>query len=98
LLTLHALFVTLIYNSVIQAPASTPLPLSNPRSKPKKVSKSHLAAAVTHSWAVGVQCLARYTPSPSPRFRHFHPQTFVRYHEDGVFYPAEIVRGAGNGR
>jgi hypothetical protein len=22
----------------------------------------------------------------------------VRYHEDGVFYPAEIVRGVGNGR
>jgi hypothetical protein len=88
-------FVTLIYHSVIQALASAPLPSSNPRSKPKKTSKSHAAAAAPHSWAVGEQCLARCTPSPSPRLCHVHPQSFSGTMKMAFFIQQKLCGGSG---
>ena len=45
--------------SMIQT-AAPPTPSSNPRSKPKKASKSSAAPPAPATWAVGMLCLARY--------------------------------------
>ena len=55
-------FLTVAVYSVVEARAAIAAPRassSNPRSKPKKASKSHAAAAAPHVWAAGQQCLAR---------------------------------------
>jgi hypothetical protein len=88
-------FVTLIYHSVVQALVSAPLPSSNPRSKPKKTSKSHAAAAAPHSWAVGVQCLARCPPSPSPRLCHIHAQSLSGTMKMAFFILQKLCGGSG---
>ena len=52
--------LTRVRCSVMQASAAAPpRPPSNPRSKPKKVSKSAPLPPPQAAWAVGAQCLAR---------------------------------------